>query len=102
MSVEIDWHASDGNKRCWNPASLLERQLTHRKPPAEGATASAGTEATRARIVDATIIGAPSSTKNAEKARDPEMRQTKKGQQWYRHEDAHQGGQPHRADATQW
>ena len=34
-------------------------------------------------IVDATIIGAPSSTKNAEKARDPEMRQTKKGQQWY-------------------
>ena len=34
-------------------------------------------------IVDATIIGAPSSTKNAEKARDPQMRQTKKGQQWY-------------------
>lgn len=34
-------------------------------------------------IVDATIIGAPSSTKNAEKARDPEMCQTKKGQQWY-------------------
>jgi transposase, IS5 family len=34
-------------------------------------------------IVDATIIGAPSSTKNAEKKRDPEMRQTRKGQQWY-------------------
>jgi transposase, IS5 family len=34
-------------------------------------------------IVDATIIGAPSSTKNEEKARDPEMHQTKKGQQWY-------------------
>jgi IS5 family transposase len=34
-------------------------------------------------IVDATIIGAPSSTKNAEKKRDPEMHQTKKGQQWY-------------------
>ena len=34
-------------------------------------------------IVDATIIGAPSSTKNADKARDPEMRQTRKGQQWY-------------------
>lgn len=30
-------------------------------------------------IVDATIINAPSSTKNAEKARDPEMHQTKKG-----------------------
>ena len=34
-------------------------------------------------IVDATIIGAPSSTKNREKQRDPEMHQTKKGQQWY-------------------
>ena len=34
-------------------------------------------------IVGATIIGAPSSTKNADKARDPEMHQTRKGQQWY-------------------
>ena len=34
-------------------------------------------------IVDATIIGAPSSTKNTDKARDPEMHQTRKGQQWY-------------------
>ena len=34
-------------------------------------------------IVDATIIGAPSSTKNADKARDPEMHQIRKGQQWY-------------------
>lgn len=34
-------------------------------------------------IVDATIISAPSSTKNAAQARDPEMRQTRKGNQWY-------------------
>ncbi len=34
-------------------------------------------------IVDATIIGAPSSTKNATKTRDPDMHQTRKGQQWY-------------------
>ena len=34
-------------------------------------------------IVDATIIAAPSSTKNTEKARDPEMKQTRKGNQWY-------------------
>ena len=34
-------------------------------------------------IVDATLIRAPSSTKNAGKARDPEMHQTRKGQQWY-------------------
>ena len=33
-------------------------------------------------IVDATIINAPSSTKNAEKARDSEMHQTKKGNEW--------------------
>lgn len=33
-------------------------------------------------IVDATIISAPSSTKNAEKKRDPEMHQTKKGNEW--------------------
>ncbi|MGH7837108.1 MAG: IS5 family transposase [Candidatus Binataceae bacterium] len=34
-------------------------------------------------IVDATIIHAPSSTKNAAKERDPEMHSTKKGNQWY-------------------
>lgn len=34
-------------------------------------------------IVDATIISAPSSTKNEDKARDPEMHQTQKGNQWY-------------------
>ncbi|MCP5781369.1 IS5/IS1182 family transposase, partial [Klebsiella pneumoniae] len=33
--------------------------------------------------VDATLIAAPSSTKNAENKRDPEMHQTKKGNQWY-------------------
>lgn len=34
-------------------------------------------------IVDATIIAAPSSTKNADRQRDPEMHQTRKGQQWH-------------------
>ena len=34
-------------------------------------------------IVDATLISAPSSTKNKKKERDPEMHQTKKGNQWY-------------------
>ena len=34
-------------------------------------------------IVDATIIAAPSSTKNADNARDPEMHQTRKGNQWH-------------------
>jgi IS5 family transposase len=34
-------------------------------------------------IVDATIIAAPSSTKNATGTRDPEMKQTRKGQNWH-------------------
>jgi transposase, IS5 family len=34
-------------------------------------------------IVDATIIAAPSSTKNAQGERDPEMHQTRKGKDWY-------------------
>ena len=42
-------------------------------------------------IVDATIISAPSSTKNADKARDPEMHQTKKANQWYFGMKAHFG-----------
>jgi len=42
-------------------------------------------------IVDATIIAAPPSTRNAEKARDPEMRQTRKGQQWHFGMKAHVG-----------
>ena len=42
-------------------------------------------------IVDATIISAPSSTKNARGERDPEMHQTKKGQQWYFGMKAHIG-----------
>ena len=34
-------------------------------------------------IVDATLIAAPPSTKNRDKARDPEMHQTKKGNEWH-------------------
>jgi transposase, IS5 family len=34
-------------------------------------------------VVDATLIAAPSSTKNQSGERDPEMHQSKKGQQWY-------------------
>jgi IS5 family transposase len=42
-------------------------------------------------IVDATLIDAPTSTKNAEGKRDPEMHQTKKGNQWYFGERMHIG-----------
>ena len=56
-------------------ARLLEAINTHLK--AQGLLVSKGT------MVDATIIHAPSSTKNREQTRDPEMHQTKKGKQWY-------------------
>ncbi|MFQ6864685.1 IS5 family transposase [Blautia sp.] len=42
-------------------------------------------------IVDATIIAAPSSTKNRDGKRDPEMHQTKKGNQWYHGMKVHSG-----------
>ena len=44
---------------------------------------SRGLKVSKGTIVDATIIAAPSSTKNAEGSRDPQMHQTKQGKQWY-------------------
>jgi IS5 family transposase len=55
--------------------ALLEAINAHLK--ARGLLVSKGT------MVDATLIHAPSSTKNREGARDSEMHQTKKGKQWY-------------------
>ena len=52
---------------------------------ARGLTLKEGT------IVDATIIAAPSSTKNEDKTRDPEMHQTKKGNEWHFGMKAHIG-----------
>ena len=46
-------------------------------------------------VVDATLIAAPSSTKNADGQRDPEMKQTKKGNQWYFGMKAHIGVDAH-------
>ena len=52
---------------------------------------SQGVRITTGTIVDATIIHAPSSTKNREQKRDPEMHQTRKGKQWYFGMKAHVG-----------
>ena len=57
----------------------------HRHLESRGLKVATGT------IVDATIIDAPSSTKNRDKARDPDMHQTKKGNQWYFGMKAHVG-----------
>ena len=53
--------------------------------------ASLGHSARKGTIVDATIVEAPSSTKNAKRERDPEMHQTKKGNQWHFGMKAHIG-----------
>jgi IS5 family transposase len=53
--------------------------------------ASKGLRISTGTIVDATIIAAPSSTKNSKQERDPEMHQTKKGNQWYFGAKAHIG-----------
>jgi len=50
-----------------------------------------GLQVARGTIVDASIINAPSSTKNSKKERDPEMHQTKKGNQWFFGMKAHIG-----------
>jgi len=50
-----------------------------------------GIKVSTGTIVDATIISAPSSTKNAAGERDPDMHQTKKGKQWYFGMKAHIG-----------
>jgi len=54
---------------------LLDEINAHLKD--QGLLVSKGT------MVDASIIHAPSSTKNQEQSRDPEMHQTRKGKQWY-------------------
>jgi IS5 family transposase len=59
---------------------------------------SQGVRITTGTIVDATIIHAPRSTKNREQRRDPEMHQTKKGDQWYFGMKA-RGGQQDQADS---
>ncbi len=56
-----------------------------------GVLSEKGLAMKRGSIVDATLIAAPSSTKNQDKQRDPEMTQTKKGNQWHFGMKAHIG-----------
>ena len=66
------------------------RKLLHDKKLGEALFAKVGQElqargfkVNTGTIVDATLIAAPSSTKNTDKARDPEMHSTRKGLQWH-------------------
>ena len=65
------------------PIALYKEVNTHLAD--QGITLCSGT------LVDATIIDAPSSTKNEAKARDPEMSSTKKGNDWFFGMKAHVG-----------
>lgn len=72
---------------------LLERhglgaKIFHR---VNGYLESRGVKIGTGTIVDATLIEAPSSTKNKDKQRDPEMHQTRKGKQWHFGMKAHVG-----------
>jgi IS5 family transposase len=60
-------------------------EVINAKLAAQGLLLKTGT------VVDATLIAAPSSTKNKDGQRDPEMHQTKKGEQWHFGMKAHIG-----------
>jgi IS5 family transposase len=71
---------------------LLEHDLTRRLFDEIGISlCERGLMMKEGTLVDATIIEAPPSTKNAEKQRDPEMHQTKKGNEWHFGMKAHVG-----------
>ncbi len=72
---------------------LLERHELGGKLMAEinAHLAEQGLRLREGTILDATIIAAPSSTKNKKRSRDPQMHQTKKGNQWYFGMKAHIG-----------
>jgi len=73
-------HLLEAHDLCKGLFSAINADLT-----ARGLLLREGT------LVDATLIAAPPSTKNQEKKRDPEMHQTKKGNQWYFGMKAHIG-----------
>ena len=76
---------------------LLERHELTRRICEEVAALLAQKKLTlrEGTIVDATMIAAPSSTKNERKERDPEMHQAKKGNQWHFGLKAHLGVDAH-------
>ena len=92
-----------GRERVPDATTLLEfRRLLEKHSLGEALFAEVGAvlqthgmKVGTGTIVDATLISAPSSTKNADKARDPEMHQTRKRKQVPRHEAAHRRGQRH-------
>jgi transposase, IS5 family len=85
VGIDLGVESAPDETTICNFRHLLERNELGRKLFEEvgryllykGVKVSSGT------IVDATIISAPSSTKNEDNSRDPEMKPTKKGNQWH-------------------
>lgn len=102
-----------GSERAPDATTLLKfRRLLERHRLGETLFAAinqhlqkAGIKVGGGTIVDATIIAAPTSTKNKDKARDEQMHQTKKGNQWHFGMKLHigtdsQSGAVHSAEVT--
>ena len=75
--------SGDGGPACEAESVRCLAGLAHQLFGISGITWPSGGALKKGSIVDATIISAPSSTKNESNARDPEMHQTKKGNQWH-------------------
>ena len=91
--ARVDLDGIPDESTILNFRHLLERhQITEKLfQQVESYLSDKGLMLNEGTIVDASIINAPSSTKNQDKQRDPEMKQTKKGNQWYFGMKAHIG-----------
>ena len=85
VGIDLGREPVPGETTILNFRHLLERHGLGKKlfERVNEYLASRGIKVAGGTIVDAAIIAAPSSTKNQAKTRDPEMHQTRKGQQWY-------------------
>ncbi len=93
VGIDLDWEpVPDETKVCKFRHLLEAHNLGDRLCTLIGEYLQEnGMKVKTGTIADATIIDAPSSTKNQDKARDTEMHQTKKGNQWYFGMKAHIG-----------
>jgi IS5 family transposase len=85
VGIDLDREPVPGETTVCRLRHLLEQHYLGRPlfDEVQRHLAAKGLKVATGTIVVATTINAPSSTKNAGKARDPEMHQTKKGNQWY-------------------
>jgi len=105
--IDIDFEGVPDETTILNFRHLLEKHELGKSLFDEmaGILTERGLMLRQGTIVDATLIAAPPSTKNRTRTRDPEMKQTKKGNQWYFGMKAHIGvdaasGCVHSADMT--